>query len=166
MVQFLNTAAAYAEIENIITRAEKKLVLISPYLRMSRFLLEGLSRAGENRGVSITVVCRGKDLKPEEYVALRKIPRLEILDLPNLHARCFYNEKSMVITSLNLYDYARTNNREMGILITQEKEPAAFADAVNAAGFITQKAFRVEANKVLAGLDNRERVPAGDVSFL
>ena len=64
MVQFLNTAAAYAEIENIINQAEKKLVLISPYLRMSRFLLEGLSRAGENRGISITVVCRGKDLKP------------------------------------------------------------------------------------------------------
>ena len=70
----------------------------------------------------------------------------------------------MVITSLNLYEYSRTNNREMGILITQEKEPAAFADAVNEAGFITQIAFRVEADKVLAGLD-RERVPAGDVSF-
>ena len=164
MVQFLNKAAAYSEIENIINRAEKKLVLISPYIRISRFLLQRLSSASENRGIDITIVCRGKELKPEEYAALNQISRLEILDLPNLHAKCFYNEKSMVITSLNLYDSSQTNNREMGILLTQEKEPAAFMDAVNEAGFITQIAFSVEADKVLARV-NRERVTASDVSF-
>jgi hypothetical protein len=164
MVQFLNTAAAYSEIENIINHAEKKLVLISPYIRMSQLLFQRLFYASENRGINITVVCRGKDLKPEEYGALNKISRLEILDLPNLHAKCFYNEKAMVITSLNLYEYARTNNREMGILITREKEPFAFMDAVNEAEFMVQIAYRMEANKAPARL-NRKRATVSDVSF-
>jgi len=164
MVQFLNTAAAYSEIENIIIQAEKKLVLISPFIRMTQPFFQRLLHASENRGISITIVCRGKDLKPEECSNLRKISRLEILDLPNLHAKCFYNEKSMVITSLNLYDYARTNNREMGILITREKDPAAFADAVNEAGFMAQIAFRMEADKVPA-IQNIKRATADDVSF-
>ena len=164
MVQFLNTAAAYAEIENIIYRAEKKLVLISPYVRMSRLLLQRLFFASENRGIKIALICRKKDLKAEEYAILKKISRLEILDSPNLHAKCFYNEKSMIITSLNLYDYSRTNNREMGVLITQEKEPDAFADAVNEAEFIMQVASEAEANKLLARLEEK-RTTAGDVSF-
>jgi len=164
MVQFLDTAAAYAEIENIVNRAEKKLVLISPYIRISRLLLQRLFQASENRGINITFVCRKKNFKPVEYTALHRIPRLEILDLPNLHAKCFYNEKSMVITSLNLYDYSQTDNREMGILLTYEKEPGAFIDAVNEADFMMQLATQVKANRVLARLKG-ERVPAGDVSF-
>jgi len=164
MVQFLNTAAAYAEIENIISQAEKKLVLISPYIRMSQLLFQKLLDASENRGINLTIVCRGNDLKPAENAALRKISRVEILDLPNLHAKCFYNEKSMVITSLNLYEYSRTNNREMGILITREKEPVAFRDAVNEAEYMAQIAYRMEAEKVVAPL-NTKRVTAEDVSF-
>jgi hypothetical protein len=112
----------------------------------------------------MTIVCRGKDLKPEEYATLIKISRLTILDLPNIHAKCFYNEKSMVITSLNLYDYARTNNREMGILVTREKDPAAFKDAVNEAEFMVQIAYRVEAEKIIAPI-NTKRVTVNDVSF-
>jgi phosphatidylserine/phosphatidylglycerophosphate/cardiolipin synthase-like enzyme len=164
MVQFLNTAAAYSEIENIISQADKKLVLVSPYIRMSQILFEKLFHASENRGINMTIVCRGKDLKPEEYSNLRKISRLEILDLPNLHAKCFYNEKSMVITSLNLYDYARTNNREMGILITREKDALAFRDAVNEAEFMAQIAFRIEAEKAAAAV-NTKRVTVNDVPF-
>jgi hypothetical protein len=164
MAQFLNTAAAYAEIENIIDQAEKKLVIISPHIRMAQPLFERLLLASENNNLSVTIVCRGKDLKPEEIRTLGKISRLDIFDLPNLHARCFYNEKSMVITSLNLYDFARTNNREMGLLITREKDPAAFMDAVNEAGFMTQIAFRIETDKVLGGI-YRKPVAAADVSF-
>jgi len=164
MAQFLNTAATFSEIENIINQAAKKVVLISPYLRMSQPLIKMLYDASESRGINITVVTRGKDLKPEEYGTLNKISRLTLLDSPNLHAKCLYNEKSLVITSLNLYDYARTNNREMGILITREKEPAAFTDAVNEAEFMVQIAFRMEADKVVTAL-NPKRVTADDVSF-
>jgi hypothetical protein len=164
MVQFLNTTAAYSEIENIVNRAEKKVVLISPFIRMPRLLLQRLSHAGENRGIKIVVICRKKELQPDEYSALSKIPHLEIIDLPNLHAKCFFNEKSMVITSLNLYESSPASHREMGVLITQDKEPAAFTDAVSEADFLLQTAYKGEADKMIARLQARQKSGA-DVSF-
>src|SRR5690606_21592046 len=32
-------------------------------------------------------------------------------------AKCYLNERKMVITSMNLYEFSQINNREMGILI-------------------------------------------------
>ena len=151
MVQFLNATSTYFEIENIISFAENKLVLISPYVQISKIMFERLYYASEKRSVNITLVCRRNDLKQDEYMALNKIPRLEMLDLPRLNAKCFYNEKSMIITSLNLV-VSQVNNREMGILMTREKEPKAFADAVGEAESMMQMALLVKANKA------RERV--------
>ena len=69
MVQFLNTAKAYSEIESIISRAESKLVLISPYIQIPRLLLERLNYASEKLGVNITMVCRKDNLKRDEFKA-------------------------------------------------------------------------------------------------
>jgi len=162
MVQFLNTAKAYSEIEGIISRAENRLVLISPYIQIPRLLLERLNYASEQRNVNITMVCRKDNLKRDEFKALNKISRLDILDLPNLHAKCFYNETSMVITSLNLYEYSQKNNREMGILITRNEDNEAFSDAISESRFIIQTAHTVKTNKVLAR-QNRKQTNVRDV---
>ena len=150
MVHFLNTAQAYSEIENIISKAENRLVLISPFIQIPKLLLERLTYASEKRNVNITLVCRIGKLKRHEFKSLKKINRLEILDLPNVHAKCFFNENSMVITSLNLYEHSQINNREMGILITHNEEPTAYSNATAEADFIIQTAHLIKINKVLA----------------
>lgn len=162
MVHFLNTAAAYSEIEGIISKAENRLVLISPYIQIPKLLLERLTYASEERGVNITLVCRKDKLKRQELNSLKRINRLEILDLPNVHAKCFFNEGSMVITSLNLFEYSQENNREMGILITQNEDSDAFSDAKAEAEFIIQTASIIKINKVLAR-QNRKQVHVSDV---
>jgi hypothetical protein len=164
MAQFLNTQAAFTEIENIVNRAESKLVLIAGDIRITRALLQKLYVASEHRGIDITLVCRKNCIRPEELAALNQITRLEIFDLPDLHANCIYNEKAMVITSLNLYDYSQTNNRDMGIQITYEKDPAAFISAFNETEYMMQLATLVKANMVLAKV-NRQPASNSDVSF-
>lgn len=149
MARFLNTAGAYSEIENIITNAENRLVLISPYIQIPGMLLERLTHATEKRGVNIYLVCRKEDLNRNEINTLKKIDRLEILNLPNVHAKCFFNENSMVITSLNLYEYSQINNREMGLLITREEDTSAFFEAKSEAEFIIQTASVIKVNRVL-----------------
>jgi len=162
MVQFLNTAQAYSEIENIISKAENRLVLISPYIQIPHPLIERLTYASEKRDVNITLVCRKDNLNKHEFNSLKRINRLEILNLPNLHAKCFFNENSMVITSLNLYEHSQINNREMGILITQNEDSAAYSDAKAEAEFIIQTAHSIKINKVLTR-QNRKQINVGDV---
>ncbi len=53
--------------------------------------------------------------------------------LGNLHAKCYFNEQSMVITSLNLYDFSEQNNREMGVLVTNGEDKELFKEAVGEA---------------------------------
>lgn len=164
MVQFLNTQAAYSEIENIVNRAEHKLVMMSPSIQINRTLLQKIFHASEHRNINVSLICRTNDIKPEEVAAINQINRLEVFDLPNLHANCIFNEKSMVISSLNLFDYSQINNRDMGALITFDKDPGAFAAAVNETEYMMQLATLVKANMILART-RREPVAAGDVSF-
>ncbi len=165
MVQFLNTQASFSEIENIINRAEHKLVLISPYMQITRLLLQKMYHASEHRSIDITLVCRKDNISQEEYAALNQISRLEIFDLPDLHANCFYNEKAMVITSLNLYDYSQTNNRDMGVLITYDKDPGAFIAAFNETEYMMQLATLVKVNMILARANRQPAAPVSEISF-
>jgi hypothetical protein len=160
MVQYLNTQAAYAEIENIVNRAEHALVIMSPYIQINRTLLQKIFHASEHRNIDISLICRTNDIKPEEMAAINKITRLELFDLPNLHANCIYNEKAMVITSLNLFDYSQINNRDMGAMITVDKDSAAFMSAVKETEYMMQIGTLVKANMILARV-RREPVMAG-----
>lgn len=139
MVAFLNTSKAYAVIEEIIDKANTSVVLISPYIRISDQLFDRLKHI-DKRGVRTTVVCRGKDLDTQEKGKLKQLKNLELRFDEDLHAKCFYNDNLMVITSLNLYDYSRQNNREMGILLNSDEEPDIFNEALREANFIVNNA--------------------------
>jgi len=143
MVEFLNTSKAYAEIEDIIDKADSKVVLISPYMRFPQPLLDRL-KDKDGQGIKTVVVCResdsGKNLGDKVRMDLRQLRHLELRFDDNLHAKCFYNEKSMVITSLNLLESSERKNREMGVLLSSEKDLNVFKDALNEAEFIVRNA--------------------------
>lgn len=141
MTKFLTTSKAYAEIEDVISKAKNMVVLISPYIRITEPLLARLKNV-DGKGVKIVMVCRRDDLKSEVRNDLKQIKHLELRFDENLHAKCFYNEESMVITSLNLYDYSVQNNREMGVLLSLRSDPDVFREAREEAEFIVTNAER------------------------
>jgi hypothetical protein len=147
MAKFLNTSKAYAEIEDITGKAQKGLVLISPYIKFPGTFLERLKDV-DKRNIKITIVCREEDLSAETKSDLKKLNNLELCFLANLHAKCFYNEASMVITSLNLYDYSQQNNREMGVLVTLKDDCELFTEALSEANFIIRSATVFKSSKI------------------
>ena len=129
MAEFLTTHATAYNIENIILNSKQKLVLVSPYLQLSRTFFNRLNDADE-RGVK-TVLIYGKDeLKPDESNQLGKLKNLSLFFCENLHAKCYFNEDNMVITSMNMYEFSEKNNREMGVLIRRQDDADVFKDAV------------------------------------
>ncbi|NLL89988.1 MAG: hypothetical protein GX226_02650, partial [Dehalococcoidales bacterium] len=147
MAEFLNTSEAYGKIESIVRKAHNHLVLITPFIKMADSLLERLIDRAEN-GVKITIVCREADLKTPEKDSLKNIKDLDLRFLNNLHAKCFYNEDTMVITSLNLYETSQ-ENREMGILVTLQDDPSIFNEALEEAKFIIRSATKSKPNKLI-----------------
>ncbi len=139
MVEFLNKDASYAKIVEIVSKAESKLVLISPYIKIPSDLLERLKYM-DGKAIKTIVVCREKDLNSEVKSELKQLKNLDLRFDENLHAKCFYNEKSMVITSLNLYEHSQQNNREMGVLLDSKEDTSVFNEALSEADFIVNRA--------------------------
>ena len=66
---------------------------------------------------------------------LKQLRNLELRFDEDLPAKCFYNEESMVITSLNLHEHSQQHNREMGILLNSKEDSNVFKEALSEAEF-------------------------------
>ncbi len=136
MASFLTTRGTTSEIERIINTAQNRLVLISPYVKVPDSLLQNL-QAADQRGVRTKIVYgKKRQLDAGVEKKLGRLEHVQILFLENLHAKCYFNEQSMVVTSLNLYDFSEQNNREMGVLITKQDDEALFEEARREADMI------------------------------
>jgi len=49
----------------------------------------------------------------------------------DLHAKCYFNEKEAIVTSMNLYMFSQQNNVEMGIYLTKEKDEELYKQVAN-----------------------------------
>ena len=155
MVEFLNKDKAYAEIVSIVDKASNKVVLITPYIKMPDDLFARL-KYKDGKDMKTVVVCKEKDLASEVKSKLKQLKHLELRFDEDLHAKCFYNEDSMVITSLNLYDYSQQHNREMGILINLAEDESVFKEALGEADFIVTNAKKDSAIKSMFGEIGKE----------
>jgi phosphatidylserine/phosphatidylglycerophosphate/cardiolipin synthase-like enzyme len=140
MVKVLNATQSRGEIESILTRAKQSITIISPFIKISDELIARLADAG-TRKVNITLVCREKDLKDGERQKIESVPNLKLRFNERVHSKCYFNESSMVITSLNMYDSSMGDNHEMGVLLQDEVvgDQQALQDARNEAGFIIRE---------------------------
>ena len=116
MVEFLTTAGVNYHLEELIKQSNERLVLISPYLRLStriRDLLEDKNRMK----IDIRVVYGKSELRPDENNWLESMTWIRTSYCTNLHAKCYMSERAALITSMNLYEFSQQNNLEMGVLV-------------------------------------------------
>jgi len=132
MAKFLTTSGISYEIENIIKGARKKLILISPYLQLSENFYERLQDA-DNLKISITIIFGKSELDENEVEKLKNLNNVKLYFHPYLHAKCYFNEARMIITSMNMYDYSEKRNREMGVLIDRKEDSILFSETVKEA---------------------------------
>ena len=128
MAEFLTTTGISYNLEELIKNSEEKLFLVSPYLQIAGSL-KHLIEERDLRKIDIRVVYR-KDNKinAEDMSFLQELTSVKISACENLHAKCYLNENTAIIASMNLYQYSQQNNREMGIIVEKEKEPDLYND--------------------------------------
>lgn len=124
MAQFLNTDGIVSWISRIIDEAETELIILTPYMQISDKIFTKLQNAN-NRGVETTLVYRENQISEFQKEKLKTLDNLNLLHHSNLHAKCFYNEKYLLIASMNLYEYSINNNREMGVLFRRTNEESS-----------------------------------------
>ncbi len=128
MAEFLTTTGISYNLEELIKNSDEKLFLVSPYLQIAGSL-KHLIAERDLRKIDIRVVYR-KDNKinAEDMSFLQELTSVKISACENLHAKCYLNENTAIIASMNLYLYSQQNNREMGIKVEKEKDPDLYND--------------------------------------
>ncbi|BAP35082.1 hypothetical protein AS4_01420 [Acinetobacter guillouiae] len=128
MAKFLNTSGTNFFLEELIKNAKERLILISPYLRLNDRIKELLEDKNRLK-IDIRIIYGKSDLHPDEIKWMQKLDYVRVSFCKNLHAKCYLNETSCIISSLNLYEFSQVNNNEMGILINKEDDTDVYKDA-------------------------------------
>jgi phosphatidylserine/phosphatidylglycerophosphate/cardiolipin synthase-like enzyme len=129
MVELLaSTAAITSEIEKLINESNgEKIILVTPYLKIARQFKDNI-KDQVKFNTKITVVVReGESHDPADINFLQEL-KISLHTHQNLHAKCYLNQKTAIITSMNLYEYSQLNNTEMGLKITLEQDPKLYEE--------------------------------------
>lgn len=147
MAKFLDKERAVSALKDLIKTADKTLILISPYLKLSKDFKELLSyRNGKDK---ITTVVFGKqELNPDEMKFLQSLRFVILKYNEDLHSKCYVNDDKMIITSLNLYEFSMANNKEMGVIIDKNDiaDTELFNEAFKEVDYINETSQRFELN--------------------
>ena len=143
MAKFLSTNQINEELEKTIKSAEKYVILISPYLQISQ-KIKSLIEWKLSQKIPVILVYRPNENKLSDIEWAKKND-IEIFSIDSLHGKAYMNENSILITSMNLYQYSQSNNYEFGVLINRA-EPE-FKDAFLHIHEITNMAKKVNTKK-------------------
>ena len=116
MILILDTPAISSELERVIIEAQEKLYLISPYWKISdrykKLLLEV-----DKQNLDFKIIYRPRKLNASEREWLERLQTLNLNKCDNLHAKCYLNEKEVIISSMNFHESSQEKNKEIGIVI-------------------------------------------------
>ena len=132
MAKFLTTTGVSFHIEQLINKANEKLILISPFLKINDRIKQSLEDKNRMK-MDIRVVYGKNELQPDENNWLKSMQFIRTSFCKDLHAKCYLNEKEAIITSMNLYEFSQVNNNEMGIHIDKEKDTELYKDVLEEA---------------------------------
>lgn len=128
MAKFLNTSATNYYLEEMIKGASERLILISPFLKLNDRIKELLDDKNRLK-IDVRIVYGKSELQPEELNWIKELTFVRTSFCKNLHAKCYINESSCIITSLNLYEFSQVNNNEMGVFIDRSEDSEMYKDA-------------------------------------
>lgn len=153
MAKFLNTSATNYFLEELIKSAKDRLILISPFLKLNDRIKELLQDKNRLK-IDMRIVYGKNELQPEEINWLRELTYIRTSFCKNLHAKCYLNEESCIITSLNLYEFSQINNNEMGVFLSRQADAEVYRDAYEEA----QRIIRIS-DEIRISLEKVAREP-------
>ena len=150
-MDFLTGKPLSDTIYDTLFKAEKELIIISPYIQLGNYLKDNVFKQLLNNTKLHILIGFGKSTSNGEENCKRKdieyflgFPNITMVYIPQLHGQYYANEKQSVITSMNLLDYSLENKVEFGVLAEK-----ALTDLVNKNNF-----FETSKNTIMSVLDS------------
>ncbi len=165
MAKFLTTNGISFYIEEVIVGAKSEIFLVSPYLKLSTNLYERLKDA-DLKNIKINLIYGKDDLREDQWKLLTDLNNLNLFFKDNLHAKCYFNEDMMVISSMNMYEFSEKNNREMGVLIMKNEDEGLFKEGYGETSSIisSSKVMRCSESRLVNSQEHKENIENENVN--
>ena len=111
MARFLDTRKAVSEIHDLIRNAGQTLILISPYLKLSKDFRDLLTYRNNKEKIT-TIIFREQALKIDELTFLEELRLVKLLSNESLHAKCYVNDEKMIISLADQITNQQQNHPE------------------------------------------------------
>lgn len=100
---------------DLIEQTREYCFIVTPYYKPWHHLSSILEKAAAEQ--KRLVFCfRNQEPRPKEAEKLHLDHGFDVHYIPNLHAKIYLNERSVILSSMNLYDQSKENNHEIGYL--------------------------------------------------
>ena len=127
MADFYTGKALDEKLTDIIWKANKELIILSPFIRLDEYCKKIFSKLKNSPELEIILVF-GKNegetqrsLNQDDLEFFKDFENIVIIYCNNLHAKYYSNESEALLTSLNLLGKSMTGNVEYGISFPNSK---------------------------------------------
>jgi hypothetical protein len=127
MADFFTGKALDEKLTDIIWKANKELIILSPFIRLDDYCKKIFSKLKNSPELEIIIVF-GKNegetqrsLNQDDLEFFKDFENIVIIYCNNLHAKYYSNENEALLTSLNLLGKSMTGNVEYGISFPNSK---------------------------------------------
>ncbi len=128
MAKFLATNGVSYLLEGILIDAKTTLTIVSPSINITDELWERLAKSNEKQ-VKIRLVFSDLSISQKQKKEMAEWDHIELYEMPNIGSKCYFNENLLVVTSMNIFEYANTEKRDMGILVDAEEDKTLYRQA-------------------------------------
>jgi hypothetical protein len=119
------------QIYQVITDATVTITLVTPYLGLWEHLKTKIDEA-INRKVGISFILRDfanekfAKTHPAEDIGWLKSRDIQVIEVPNLHSKIYLNERTVLISSMNITEPSIANSRDFAMIVKSAEDANRF----------------------------------------
>jgi phosphatidylserine/phosphatidylglycerophosphate/cardiolipin synthase-like enzyme len=119
------------QILQIVRNASQLVTFVTPYVRLWTHLQNAMDEAIK-RGVAISFVVRDGERNQPEELDLEWLGEhgVEVHEVPHLHAKIYLNERTVLVSSMNITATSTTNSLEFAMIVQSEDDAKRFRNYV------------------------------------
>src|SRR2546425_6858641 len=118
------------QVLSMIQNATKHVTFVTPYLSLWGHLETAIDKA-ISRGVGSTFIIRPGEKQSTEDQEWLFGHKVKLYELPNLHAKIYINESTVLISSMNITEHSTTNSLEFAMIVESRKDATRFRNYVS-----------------------------------
>lgn len=115
------------QILQIVRDGSQLVTFVTPYVRLWGHLQDAMVEAMD-RGVAVSFVVRAGERNQSEELEWLRDHGVKVCEVPHLHAKVYLNEKTVMVSSMNITEKSTTNSLEFAMIVRSEDDAKKLRD--------------------------------------